>query len=197
MTLLLFNEDSFQHILSFEDSCVDAIITDPPYGFDWEQKDTMQTQFERVSKSLITVFCPPENQWKIFPRPTQFLFWIKPISTKNTSKNYSRFVEMIQVFGRNEWIADRHWSQYTNVFTDLVESKLHPYQKPLSLMTRLVLNHTKEGDTVLDPFMGSGTTGVACLENGRNFVGIESDFETFKFAEERLNEVRRKQEQVV
>ena len=63
-------------------------------------------------------------------------------------------------------------------------------------MTRLVLNHTKKGDTILDPFMGSGTTGVASLQNGRNFVGIELDKGNFDLAKERLNEVCRKQEQI-
>jgi len=51
----------------------------------------------------------------------------------------------------------------------------HPTQKPLALMERIVLSSTLEGDTVLDPFCGSGTTGVACLGNRRNFIGIDSD----------------------
>ena len=192
----LYNEDAFDFIRGMKDGSVDVIITDPPYDFDYKQQNDMQRQFERVSKSgLIIVFCPPENQWQIFPKSNQYLFWVKPISTKNTSKNYARFVEMIQIFGKKEWNYDRHWSQYNNVFTDLVESKEHPYQKPLSLMIRLVLNHTNEGDVVLDPFMGSGTTGLACIQNGRDFIGIEQDFEIFKFAKERLNEVCRKQEQ--
>ena len=195
MKATLYNKDCLEILKTMPDSSVDAIITDPPYDFNWKEKYRFHSEFERISR-LSIVFCPPENQWKIFPRATQYLFWVKPISTKNTSKNYSRFVEMIQVFGRNEWNTSRHWSQYTNVFNDLVESKLHPYQKPLSLMTRLVLNHTKKGDIVLDPFMGSGTTGVACLENERNFIGIEQNYEIFKFAKERLNEVCGKQESV-
>jgi len=92
------------------------------------------------------------------------------------------------VFGKNTWNHDRHWSQYNNVFTDLVESKKHPYQKPLSLMTRLVLNHTNEGDVVRDPFMGSGTTGLACLQDVREFIGIEQDFEKFRLATGRLHD---------
>jgi len=191
----LINGDAFELIKEIPDGGVDAVIVDPPYNFNYQQQNDMQRQFERVSKSgLIIVFCPPENQWQIFPKSDQYLFWVKPISTKNTSKNYARFVEMIQVFGRNEWDASRHWSQYTNVFTDLVESKLHPYQKPLSLMTRLVLNHTKEGDVVLDAFMGSASTGVACLQNGRDFIGIEQDYKIFELAKERLNKVYEKQE---
>jgi site-specific DNA-methyltransferase (adenine-specific) len=51
----------------------------------------------------------------------------------------------------------------------------HPTQKPLSLMERIVLSSTEEGDVVLDPFCGSGTTGVASIESGRRFIGIDSD----------------------
>jgi len=185
----LYNEDAFKFLRGMKDNSVDAVIVDPPYDFDFAQKDELHSEFLRISKSgLVIVFCPPENQWVIFPVSTQYLFWVKPISTKNTSKNYARFVEMIQVFGRNKWNHERHWSQYNNVFTDLVESKKHPYQKPLSLMTRLVLNHTNEGDVVLDPFMGSGTTGLACIQNGRDFIGIEQDFEKFKLATGRLHD---------
>jgi len=185
----LHNEDTFRFIKGIPDGSIDAVITDPPYDFDYQEINDLQREFERVTNyGLIIVFCPPENQWQIFPKSDQYLFWVKPISTKNTSKNYARFVEMIQVCGKNTWNHDRHWSQYNNVFTDLVESKKHPYQKPLSLMTRLVLNHTNEGDVVLDPFMGSGTTGLACIQNGREFIGIEQDFEKFRLATGRLHD---------
>lgn len=51
----------------------------------------------------------------------------------------------------------------------------HPTQKPLALMERIVLSSTQEGDVVLDPFCGSGTTGVASIESGREFIGVDSD----------------------
>ena len=66
----------------------------------------------------------------------------------------------------------------------------HPTQKPLSLMTWCVLNNTKPGDTILDPFMGSGTTGVACVQTGRNFIGIEIDPGYFKIAEKRIHDAQ-------
>ena len=191
----LYNENCWDILRNMGNDSVSAVITDPPYDFDWEEKDNFHREFERIAP-LSIVFCPPENQWKIFPVPDQFLFWVKPISTKNTSKSYSRFVEMIQVFGRHGWNTNRHWSQYTNVFTDLVEEKDHPYRKPLSMMERLVLNHTREGDWVIDPFMGSGTTGVACVKNNRNFIGIELETHNFNIAKRRINEVCREQEQV-
>jgi len=132
----------------------------------------------------IIVFASPENQW--ITGADQILFWVKPISTKNTSKSYSRFVEMIFIYGRNEWNTDRNWAQYTNVFHDLVDGKLHPFQKPEALMDRLVLNHTIPGNVVLDPFMGSGTTGVSCKKFGRNFIGIESDNRYYDVAKNRI-----------
>jgi len=60
------------------------------------------------------------------------------------------------------------------------------WQKPLKLMDRLLLSTTDEGDNVLDPFMGTGTTGVWCLQNGRNFFGIELDEKIYSIAVERL-----------
>jgi len=62
----------------------------------------------------------------------------------------------------------------------------HPTQKPLSLCEYLIKTYTNEGDTVLDNCMGSGTTGVACKNLNRNFIGIELDKEYFKIAEHRL-----------
>lgn len=64
--------------------------------------------------------------------------------------------------------------------------KQHPTQKPLSLMKQLVSDFTDPGDTILDPFMGSGTTGVACVQLGRNFIGIEKNAEYFAIAKKRI-----------
>jgi len=64
---------------------------------------------------------------------------------------------------------------------------IHPTQKPVALMEYLIKTYTNEGDTVLDFTMGSGTTGVACKNLGRSFIGIEKDDEYFKLASERIN----------
>ncbi len=68
-------------------------------------------------------------------------------------------------------------------------NKLHPTQKPVELIERLVLASSNSGDTVFDPFMGSGTTGVAALRNQRKFIGIEKDAEYFDIAQKRIAEV--------
>lgn len=71
--------------------------------------------------------------------------------------------------------------------------KLHdkniPWQKPLKLMERLLLPVTDVGDIVFDPFMGSGSTGVWCLQNNRKFVGLENDPAVFEIAQERLSNI--------
>lgn len=67
----------------------------------------------------------------------------------------------------------------------------HPNQKPLKLMRQLVTVLTNHGDVVLDPFMGSGSTGVACLELGRKFVGIEKDKVFFELARSRLEDKKK------
>ena len=64
---------------------------------------------------------------------------------------------------------------------------MHPTQKPVALMEYLIKTYTNEGDTVLDNAMGSGTTGVACKNTNRNFIGIEKDENYFKIAEQRIN----------
>lgn len=67
------------------------------------------------------------------------------------------------------------------------KNKSHPTQKPVALMEYLIRTYTNEGETVLDNTMGSGTTGVACINTVRNFIGIERDPEYFRIASERIN----------
>ena len=67
------------------------------------------------------------------------------------------------------------------------EKGKHPTQKPIKLIEWILKYYSKEGDTVLDPTMGSGSTGVACLNMNREFIGIEMDEDIFKVANNRLN----------
>lgn len=69
---------------------------------------------------------------------------------------------------------------------DILSSNLHPTQKPVALMEYLVRTYTDEGDTVLDFTMGSGTTGIACQNLNRHFIGIEMDDNYFRIAQKRL-----------
>ena len=70
------------------------------------------------------------------------------------------------------------------------KNKRHPTEKPIELMEILIKNSSHNGDTVLDPFMGSGSTGVACVNTGRNFIGMELDDRYFNIAQERINKAK-------
>lgn len=67
---------------------------------------------------------------------------------------------------------------------------VHPTQKPVALCEYLIRTYTNEGDTILDNCMGSGSTGVACMNTGRNFIGIEKEESYFKIAQERIAEAQ-------
>lgn len=71
------------------------------------------------------------------------------------------------------------------------EVGLHPTQKPVTLMEYLIRTYTNEGDTVLDNCMGSGTTGVACANTGRNFIGMEMDAGYFEIAKNRIEAAKK------
>lgn len=160
-------------LVNIPDDWCQLILTDPPYDLGREEQIWYQEQFQRITKGWIIVFGKPENQW-CGGVADQYLFWIKPISTKNTSKSYSRFVEMIFVYGRGHWDSSRHWSQYTNVFQDLVDdTKLHQFRKPPSLIKRLIRNHTQPNDIILDPFAGSGVVGLLAEQLHRRYLLID------------------------
>jgi len=72
-------------------------------------------------------------------------------------------------------------------FSNGNNGNVHPTQKPVALMEYLIKTYTNEGETVLDFAMGSGSTGCACVNTGRSFIGIELDESYFKIAEERIN----------
>jgi site-specific DNA-methyltransferase (adenine-specific) len=68
----------------------------------------------------------------------------------------------------------------------------HPTQKPVALLEYLIKTYTIEGETVLDNTMGSGSTGVACVNTGRNFIGIEMDDKYFEIAKNRIEKTQEK-----
>lgn len=77
-----------------------------------------------------------------------------------------------------------------NISNSSQRSKVHPTQKPVLLMEYLIKTYTLPGETVLDFTMGSGTTGVACVNLDRGFIGMEKDLEYFTLAQERIEEAR-------
>lgn len=83
------------------------------------------------------------------------------------------------------------WTDIPDVKKNSREYAGHKGQKPINLIKRCVLATTDVGDTVLDPFMGSGTTGEVCIKTKRNFIGIELDSEFFKIARARIEEAKK------
>ena len=83
----------------------------------------------------------------------------------------------------------QEWTNYPRQVLDFASegSTVHPTQKPVALMEYLIKTYTDEGDVVLDCVMGSGTTGVACANTGRNFIGMELDAGYFQIAKDRIH----------
>jgi site-specific DNA-methyltransferase (adenine-specific) len=78
-----------------------------------------------------------------------------------------------------------------SIITCKKDGKLHPTQKPVALLEYLVKTYTNPGDVVLDNCMGSGSTGVACVNTGRRFIGMELDQGYFDIAVKRIAEARK------
>lgn len=81
--------------------------------------------------------------------------------------------------------------------SDSQKSALHPTQKPVALLEYLIKTYTNEGMTVLDNTMGSGSTGVACINTNRKFIGIEKDEKYFNIAQNRIEETKKKKERTL
>ena len=96
------------------------------------------------------------------------------VTKKQTKNNGTRYPRSIQFFT-----------------TDKSKGSFHPTQKPVDLLEYLIKTYTNEGETVLDNCMGSGSTGVACVNTNRNFIGIELDEHYFEIAKQRIDKAIR------
>lgn len=119
------------------------------------------------------------------------LVWDKVSATPN--RWYMKNLEFTGFFSKGKAFYINDCSQKQLIRCPQVDEskdengKPHPTEKPVSLMACYIINSTHEGQTVLDPFMGSGTTGVAAVQYGRKFIGIEKDERFFDMAVERLS----------
>ena len=93
--------------------------------------------------------------------------------------------------GRAKWIRNIGKSKTVHRFCNVIGKKTHPCEKPVDLLKFYIENSTSDGEVVFDPFMGTGSCGIACAMCGRSFVGIEKDAEYFDVAEKRLAAVKR------
>lgn len=117
------------------------------------------------------------------------LIWDK--RNPGLGQRYRRQHEMILIAhrtgGRIRWNDDDRL--VPNVLSEMPPSvREHPNEKPFDLVSRLVATHSNNGDLILDPFMGSGTTGVAAVKLGRKFIGVEIEERYFDIAVRRISE---------
>jgi site-specific DNA-methyltransferase (adenine-specific) len=117
------------------------------------------------------------------------MVWVKPdampqFNGQGPSVGHEMMVSAWCGSGHSKWNGGGRPGTF--VFTKNTQGAVHPTQKPLPLMNELVSLFTFEDDLVCDPFLGSGTTGVACVKQGRRFVGVEQDRTHFEAACERI-----------
>ena len=117
----------------------------------------------------------------------------KNVKKKNNAKRLGKFLHQPEHMGAgNKLLHETEYEQkYTNYPSEILEFGLdkgviHPTKKPVALMEYLIHTYSNEGETVLDNCMGSGTTGVACVNTNRNFIGIEMDAEYYSASCERI-----------
>lgn len=129
---------------------------------------------------------PPNLSCRFFTHSTETILWAKKNSKAKHFFNYKVMKEL----NNNKQMKDV-WT-IPGVSKREKEFGKHPTQKPIKLLERIILASTKENDLVLDPFNGSGTTGIACLENNRKFVGIDIDKDYLEVSIKRSRNVQKK-----
>lgn len=134
----------------------------------------------------ILVFC--KNSPKYNPQMTQGKPYYRKSS--NNRKNDHKLGVNSNMETRNEGTRYPITIQYFKQDWSK-QQQIHPAQKPVALMEYLIKTYTNEGETVLDFTMGSGTTGVACVNTNRNFIGIELDENYFNIAKDRIEEAKK------
>ena len=184
---------------------VDAVITDPPYGigenndrnmsranaaaaidygaFSWDSKRADPEAIANILRVSVSQVIFGGNYLADLLPPSQG--WI--VWDKERTGDFADFEMAWTSHDRASKIFRYMWS---GMIKAKPEKRFHPTQKPLALMEWVIENYTTRGDTVLDPFMGSGTTGVACMKLGRNFIGIEKDAGYFAIAKKRIEQAQ-------
>ena len=208
----LLHGDCIDLLPKIPDGSIDTIITDPPYFLGMTHNglkgafndlvickpfyEKLFTEYKRVLRldGCVYFFCDWRScafYYPIFDKIVQahnLLVWVK--HGRPTQHHYGYGNEFILFSGK---IKKSH---ITNVITNIKSfnfgakrtngEKVHPSQKPVELMEKFIIDSTNVGDTVLDTFAGSGTTGVACINTGRKFIGMELDDNYFDIAKSRI-----------
>lgn len=189
---------------------VAAIVTDPPYGILNLQGEGTTTAIRKSprqqgSGTLKNRLLNQSNvEWDVAPSPE--MFEMMRAKSKHQIIWGGNYFALPPARGMLVWDKEQPWENFSQAelaWTNLerpaglfrasavrsIPNKCHPTQKPLSLMAWCIAMLPVGDGTVCDPYMGSGTTGVACLQAGRPFIGIERDSAYFEMACDRLRQV--------
>jgi site-specific DNA-methyltransferase (adenine-specific) len=170
------------------------------FGFDF----TILDEIERVLKLLnIYIFCNKNLLADLLQRYKEYNFDIlvyhktNPIPTVNNK--YLSDLEYILFVREKGTKVFGNYKTKSKLFSQPQKKREfnHPTIKPLNIIQTLIENSSKEDDIVLDCFLGSGTTGVACVNSNRNFIGYELDPEYFKIAEARIENAQVKKDTIL
>ena len=195
MTVELIQGDCLEVMRGMGDNSVDAVITDPPYPKEYLP---LWKKVANISKSILK-----PGGW--FLAYSGQLFMPQVLDSLSSELNYRWCVDLLHAQSQIVWPAHSlaQWKPIFVLQNGLINEKGTPIRrdvmKPRGMDKRfhewgqnfyesmeLIDQFTEEGDTILDPFMGSGTTGVACVQLNRNFIGIEIDPAYFAIAQERI-----------
>jgi len=169
------------------------------FRYDWVWDKQVSTNFLNAWKQplrkieMISVFSTGSERY--YPQIED-----KPIKNRRTLKGDKSGSDCYGKFGTsaftrtipNDKMMPTNLVSFPRVMSN--KSKFHPTQKPVPLLEYLIKTYTLEGETVLDFTMGSGSTGVACVNTGRKFIGIEMDENYFEIASKRIAEAKPAQE---
>lgn len=201
-------EDVIPHLSANE---IQAVITDPPYGMKYDggitDKFTQIKGDDAKDQELTNIYL---NAFKLGKDKPLYIFgtWRTYAEVYNSFLQAERALNAVIVWDKkgiglgmqhhrpqhefifyskaNAWFGGKAESDIWVCPRETMGRYEHPTQKPIKLMERCVHNITEEGDTIFDPFMGSGTTGVAAVRKGRRFIGVEIDEKYFEVACERI-----------
>ena len=176
-------------------------------GLDFEAIDEIRSDVVRLAagscNGWFIAFCTVEGTWEwaqaINASPMKYkraCAWVKPDSTPQLNgqcpaQGYECFVCAWAGSGHSRWNAGGKRGVYTHLVNNSERHGVHPTEKPRRLMAEILADFTNPGEVILDPFMGSGTTGVAAVQMDRGFIGVEMSAEYFDIACKRISEAQR------
>jgi DNA modification methylase len=198
--------DALELIKELPDNSVDIIITDPPYGIDKEgikNSETLETFYKilpecnRVLKpdSFFITFFSTKRLPELFINNPFRYFWqfvlYCPLSSVRSPIGFSKFMSCYIFKKGNPKIPKWNKDIFVDSPTKMVEPDEgfinHPSPKPKKFIAELIKMFSRENDLVLDPFIGSGSTALACKITNRSFVGFEIIEEYCNLAKQRLD----------